>query len=244
MSEEEYWLIKVPNFVLEEWEKQKSAPAGTVLGQICVATHQRRDSAGKPEMKLKVTAMNSAIPTDSIMQVKEIPTQMLVFQEKMGTEKMRKLGPVKSIVDVKQELSDSYRQIVQTRTLHDHVKVSSTQHLADISQGTLTTAATLNAVYDKAAKRKREERKDPKYRRVRLERDALDNIIFRLFDKQTHYNLKDLRTATEQPDSYLKEVLNDLCEYHQTGQYRFMYSLKQGYQTIEEAYTIAQHNAQ
>jgi hypothetical protein len=46
-----------------------------------------------------------------------------------------------------------------------------------------------------------------------MPKDDLVDLIFSLFEKSTYYDFNSLVKATNQPQLYLKEILNDLCMY-------------------------------
>ncbi|GBG90943.1 hypothetical protein CBR_g51547 [Chara braunii] len=74
-------------------------------------------------------------------------------------------------------------------------------------------------------------------KRIRQDRNDLEDVVFKLFDEQSYWPLKQLVQKTQQPVAFLKEVLNDLCIYNKRGQHQGTYELKPEYkkhQTAEE----------
>ncbi|KAL5655401.1 hypothetical protein ACJX0J_034720, partial [Zea mays] len=48
-------------------------------------------------------------------------------------------------------------------------------------------------------------------KRTRRDRTEMENVIFKLFERQPNWALKALVQETDQPEQFLKEILNDLC---------------------------------
>lgn len=54
-------------------------------------------------------------------------------------------------------------------------------------------------------------------KRVRMERDMLENMLFKLFEKTPYWTLLQLQKQTEQPTAFLKEVLTDIAVVNKKG---------------------------
>lgn len=72
-------------------------------------------------------------------------------------------------------------------------------------------------------------------KRQRIPREDLENMVFKLFESKAYWSLKELTESTDQPVSFLKEVLNDICTLHRRGKYKSKYELKPEYKTTESA---------
>lgn len=71
-------------------------------------------------------------------------------------------------------------------------------------------------------------------KRTRRDRRELENIIFKLFEKQSNWALKQLVVETDQPEQFLKEILNDLCVYNKRGPNQGTHELKPEYKKSAE----------
>lgn len=54
-------------------------------------------------------------------------------------------------------------------------------------------------------------------------------MLFNAFEKHQYYNIKDLVTLTNQPISYLKEILKEICEYSVKNPHKNTWHLKPEY---------------
>ncbi|KAI3761227.1 hypothetical protein L1987_51639 [Smallanthus sonchifolius] len=78
--------------------------------------------------------------------------------------------------------------------------------------------------------------KGPEVKRTRRDRGELEDIMFKLFEKQPNWALKQLVIETDQPAQFLKEILNELCVYNKRGTHQGTYELKPEYKkSVEES---------
>jgi len=63
-------------------------------------------------------------------------------------------------------------------------------------------------------------------KRSRAEKDKVMDVLFSAFEKHQFYNVKDLVGITKQPVPYLKEILNEICNYNMTAPHKNMWELK------------------
>ncbi|GJM92990.1 hypothetical protein PR202_ga09500 [Eleusine coracana subsp. coracana] len=66
-------------------------------------------------------------------------------------------------------------------------------------------------------------------KRTRRDRTEMENILFKLFERQPNWSLKQLMQETDQPEQFLKEILNDLCVYNKRGPNQGTHELKPEY---------------
>ncbi|KAK1309559.1 hypothetical protein QJS10_CPA09g01912 [Acorus calamus] len=71
-------------------------------------------------------------------------------------------------------------------------------------------------------------------KRTRRDRHELENIIFKLFERQPNWSLKQLVLETDQPEQFMKEILNDLCVYNKRGPNQGTHELKLEYKKSTE----------
>lgn len=63
----------------------------------------------------------------------------------------------------------------------------------------------------------------------RMDRFVLGQIICELFDHRQYYDLQELLLRTSQPRIWLKEILEVICDFHETGPNAGCYSMKTAY---------------
>lgn len=74
--------------------------------------------------------------------------------------------------------------------------------------------------------KKKSSRKDPTFKKTRMDRDDLKTAIFNLFNEEDYLTAREIGSKLDQPDNYLKEVLNEICDYIRTGPKKGFYELK------------------
>mmetsp|Transcript_21143 Transcript_21143/g.41938 ORF Transcript_21143/g.41938 Transcript_21143/m.41938 type:complete len:240 (-) Transcript_21143:115-834(-) len=230
-----YWVVKMPNYIVEEWKKES---AGSLVGHMVVGP-SKTGGSGKPELKLEIATNNPELPTEAIINRNEVPGQMIVFKNESGRDKTRLLGKVSKLVDIRFNATDQkYKQLLRKRQ-RDEANMKEKMR-TQLDQGAVPNKKTarLKIVPSKQAAQPPINR--AKDRRVRMDEALLQNLLLQQFDVKSHYNFKELQDAVNQPETYLKEVLGKICVYHQSGENRHTYSLKDEYQDAAEAYNNAQ----
>ncbi|KAK3009732.1 hypothetical protein RJ639_013074, partial [Escallonia herrerae] len=76
--------------------------------------------------------------------------------------------------------------------------------------------------------------KGSEVKRTRRDRGELEDIMFKLFERQPNWALKQLVQETDQPAQFLKEILNELCMYNKRGTNQGTYELKPEYKKSVE----------
>ncbi|PKI43254.1 hypothetical protein CRG98_036340 [Punica granatum] len=71
--------------------------------------------------------------------------------------------------------------------------------------------------------------KAPEMKRTRKDRGEMEDIMFKLFERQPNWTLRQLIQETDQPEQFLKDILKDLCVYNNKGAHQGTYELKPEY---------------
>ncbi|KAA8534337.1 hypothetical protein F0562_031836 [Nyssa sinensis] len=71
-------------------------------------------------------------------------------------------------------------------------------------------------------------------KRTRRDRGEMEDIMFKLFERQSNWTLKQLLHETDQPEQFLKDMLKDLCVYNNKGSNQGSYELKPEYKRSSE----------
>ncbi|CCF52640.1 hypothetical protein NDA11_000656 [Ustilago hordei] len=80
---------------------------------------------------------------------------------------------------------------------------------------------------------------------ARMPKNELLDMLFALFERWQYWSLKKLRAETQQPESYLREVLTGIADLHKRGPYVGNWSLKPEYSSArKEAEVKAQMEEQ
>jgi len=235
---EEYWLLKVPSYVVDTW---RSLPSDMELGQIII-DQSRLDADHRPVMHLRVNpGPDKPLEPDWLLQTRPIAADspQLVFFDSVQqpAAKVRMAGKVDCIVDARpvdmeQRLkkSDLPQNSFQTheprltlvggtpaRAVGQTVRVSGKLHP---TKTLLVDNASASHVKPKI------EQNRLKDKRVRIDKPQLQSLLFSLFEKKQFWTMKDFVATTEQPQKFLKEVLDEMAVYTTKGENMFTWSLK------------------
>ncbi|KAF8663853.1 hypothetical protein HU200_055188 [Digitaria exilis] len=71
-------------------------------------------------------------------------------------------------------------------------------------------------------------------KRIRMDRGELEKKLFKLFESQPNWSLKQLLQKTNQPEQFLKEILNEICVYNKRGPNQGTHELKPEYKKYTE----------
>ncbi|KAK4724490.1 hypothetical protein R3W88_027269 [Solanum pinnatisectum] len=85
-----------------------------------------------------------------------------------------------------------------------------------------------------AAEKKKVPSKGLEMKRTRRDRDEMEEIMFKLFERQSNWTLKQLVHETDQPEQFMKDMLKLLCIYNNKGAHQGTYELKPEYKRTED----------
>ena len=74
-----------------------------------------------------------------------------------------------------------------------------------------------------------------------MPRNQLLDMLFSLYREQLRWSAKDLRTRTEQPEVYLKEVLAQIANLHRSGEFNGQYELKPNFKDSVRACSVCKN---
>ena len=69
----------------------------------------------------------------------------------------------------------------------------------------------------------------PAEKRIRGDREQITSQIFSLFEYQRYYSAKELEKHTNQPKTYIVEIMKEIGKFNKTGPHRNHWELMEGY---------------
>lgn len=224
------WLMKVPRDLSREWQ---AAPAQgpQEVGRMRMLFDPLQK--GTEEFTLQLAPLRTEGKLPGKYRLTYVPDHipMQVFSESQQG-KLVVEGKVENKFDLQPITDDrTYRDIVSSR----EKKYSTPKRQLLVWQGG-TGHVTVPLPGDNLAAFNKDKRKQqaaaPKpfeNKRVRMERADLEPLLFRLFEEQPSWSLKHLVETTNQPNQYIKEVLNELCTFNKRGASQGTWVLKPEY---------------
>ena len=198
------WLVKVPKFLLQEWEAQQK---GTNLGELKLKGKTGMLEIAHDELPLKYSLKLTNPKVDNMYSFNEDGLQVNIVTE----------------CTLQPEMGERYRNIMRKRRLK-----------SEDQKQTLITNREIKQTYqedDFGKETKKGMRKDDE-KRIRLPKAQVLDLLFRLFEKTEYASMKSLVEQTDQSASYLKEVLPEIGELIKRGPYNSMWTLKNEYKKL------------
>ncbi|KAE8819366.1 General transcription factor IIF subunit 2 [Hordeum vulgare] len=215
------WLMKCPTIVSRAWQKAAAAAAAADAGG---------PSPNPNPVVAKVILSFDPLSTD------EDPNQARASP--FAPRKLACEGKVEHKFDMephKENLSD-YAKLCRERTKNSMIKTRKVHHSRKTDRLNWSAFKSLITRNFRAYqdKKKPAPTRTPEVKRTRRDRGDIENILFKLFERQPNWSLKHLMQETDQPEQFLKEIMNDLCVYNKRGPNQGTHELKPEYKKSVE----------
>jgi len=236
------WLVKVPKYISDRWEK---AAANTEVGKLRI----RKTNGTKPEVNftlsdsvcapmtglsemdkmdlIRGSATHQQIPKEHKFKVSSIAAQTLgVFSHTAEAERGDRLSVEGKVVQ-RAECCPNNSSLYANIKKEALTKAGEPRRLLKQLDKHVTTS--FKPVANHASNLAHERMKKTVGKATRDDKEKVQEILFALFEKHQFYNIKDLAQETRQPMAYLKEILKEVCNYSVKPPHRNMWELKPEY---------------
>ncbi|WOL09662.1 general transcription factor IIF subunit 2-like [Canna indica] len=244
-AERSVWLMKCPPVVSRSWQSSAAStdpsnPNPVVSKVVLSLDPLRPDDPSSLQFKMEMAQMDSGnTPKSYTLNMFKDFVPMCVFSES-NQGKFSLEGKVEHKFDMElhSENFGDYGKLCRERTNKAMIKTRQVQ-VIDNDRGVLMRPMPgMVGLVPSGSKDKKKltPTKGSDAKRTRRDRNELENIIFKLFERQPNWALKQLVQETDQPEQFLKEILNDLCVYNKRGPNQGTHELKPEYKkSTEEA---------
>ncbi|KAJ6846757.1 transcription initiation factor IIF subunit beta-like [Iris pallida] len=238
------WLMKCPPVVSNSWQSAAARAAPTpdphpVVSKVVLSLDllNNEESTSIFKMELAQNEMIGGNPKSYSLNMFKDFVPMCVFSES-NQGKFSLEGRVEHKFDMEphSENFGEYGKLCRERTKKYMTKTRQVQ-VIDNDHGVLMRPLPgMVGLVPSGSKDKRKvtPTKGSDVKRTRRDRRELENIIFKLFERQPNWALKQLVQETDQPEQFLKEILNDLCVYNKRGPHQGTHELKPEYKKSSE----------
>uniref|UniRef100_A0A1A9WGZ0 General transcription factor IIF subunit 2 n=1 Tax=Glossina brevipalpis TaxID=37001 RepID=A0A1A9WGZ0_9MUSC len=230
------WLVKVPKYIAQKWEK---APSNMDVGKLRISKtpgQKAQVSLTLTQAVVKLHPDDAEIPTEHILDVSVVTKQTLGVFSHMASNETNHLKDTVSSDPEKLYMEGRIVQKLECRPIADNcymklklesirkasVPVRKVQPIDKIVQN-------FKPVKDHAHNIEYRERKKAEGKKARDDKNAVMDMLFNAFEKHQYYNIKDLVKITKQPIGYLKEILKEVCDYNMKNPHKNMWELKKEY---------------
>eukprot|EP00126_Sphaerothecum_destruens_P005373 Sdes_comp18727_c0_seq3m9064 len=185
------WLVKIPAYLSKEWA---TCGPNMHLGKVRV---ENVEGSTEPKVSINLTESIGKFPKNYSLSFSSTESLkgsssnnvLAVFSENPVNSQMAMEGKVVRRCDLTPEFSAEYQKLNRERMIKYDKPVRTTGLVQPIQQNYKPVPN----------KRDAEKRKKEMDKRERMEQEALENILFELFEKQESYSLRDLLKLTNQP---------------------------------------------
>ncbi|KAL6620514.1 hypothetical protein ACP70R_035653 [Stipagrostis hirtigluma subsp. patula] len=269
------WLMKCPPVVSRAWQaataaSSSSSDAGAGSNPVVAKVVLSLDllSSEEPSLKFKMELAQTNTgntPKSYSLNMFQDFVPMCVFSESnqdwaitdsLATGKLSCEGKVEHKFDMEPHSDNlvNYGKLCRERTQKSMVKARQVQVLDNDHGMSMRPMPGMVGLIPSGSKEKKKQTptKPSDVKRTRRDRRELENIIFKLFERQPNWSLKALVQETDQPEGrslrwgsspsyplpanrqFLKEILNDLCMYNKRGPNQGTHELKPEYKKSTE----------
>ncbi|XP_010934085.1 uncharacterized protein [Elaeis guineensis] len=244
------WLMKCPPVVSRSWQSAAASAAASssdaglpppIVSKVVLSLdplHPEEPSSLQFKMEMAQNDSSNTPKSYSLNMFKDF-VPMCVFSES-NQGKFSLEGKVEHKFDMEphSENFGEYGKMCRERTNKAMIKTRQVQVIDNDHGGLMRPMPGMVGLVPSGSKDKKKATptKGSDVKRTRRDRRELENIIFKLFERQPNWALKQLVQETDQPEQFLKEILNDLCVYNKRGPNQGTHELKPEYKkSTEEA---------
>ncbi|PWA79677.1 transcription initiation factor IIF, beta subunit [Artemisia annua] len=242
-SERHVWLMKCPTIVSRSLSQQQhllESSSGPPVGAKVIVTVDPllpHNDYSSTQFTMELNGTESGmVPKCYSMDMSTDFIPMSVFSEsKQG--RLSAEGKIYHKFDMKPHKAnmEEYRQLCRERTNKYMTKTRQIQ-VIDNDSGALMRPRPGDYTIKSSSQteRKKAPVKGSETKRTRRDRGEMEHIMFKLFERQPNWTLKQLISETDQPEQFLKDLLKDLCIYNNKGPNQGTYELKPEYKRSTE----------
>ncbi|XP_071732891.1 uncharacterized protein [Rutidosis leptorrhynchoides] len=234
-SDKHVWLMKCPPIVSRSLTQidSSSAPIGAKVIVTVDPLLPNNDTQFTMEL---LGTEPGRVPKCYSMDMSTDFIPMSVFSEsKQGRVSVE--GKIYHKFDMKphNENIEEYGKICRERTNKHMTKTRQIQVIDNDNGAHMRPMPGLFALRNTSqTERKKGPVKGSDTKRTRRDRGEMEDIMFKLFERQPNWTLKQLISETDQPEQFLKDLLKDLCIYNNKGSNQGTYELKPEYKRSTE----------
>ncbi|GAN05258.1 transcription factor TFIIF complex beta subunit Tfg2 [Mucor ambiguus] len=222
------WLVKVPKFLAEKWRAVDEDNVN--LGSIRIYNKPPPGKSANIALVLPEDETTPNLPKEYSIHITpgEVHNKFVFSEDQNGGKAIS--GTVHHECSATPSQFSTYRNIMRKRVLEAGTPQRSVQVLGQNNQPVFVPGAgnsMPNSDFSDFITTKKP--KTDKEKATRMPRNELMDLLFSAFDKFPYWSFKGIVEHTKQPNSYLKEVLAEICILNKRGPYAGNYQLKPEY---------------
>ncbi|KAG8390631.1 hypothetical protein BUALT_Bualt01G0103600 [Buddleja alternifolia] len=247
-AERHVWLMKCPPVVARAMQQQQQhqppppfssdAAAGQTVAKVIVSVDPLlpSDDFSSTQFTMELAGTGSNAPQRYSMDMSTDFIPMSVFTES-SQGKPSVEGKIYHKFDMKphNENIEDYAKLCRERTNKYNTRTRQVQIIDNDSGMRMTPMpGMLDIKSSGSVDKKKIPAKGSETKRTRRDPEEMEKIMFKLFERQPNWTLKQLIQQTDQPEQFLKDMLKLLCVYNNKGANQGSYELKPEYRRSED----------
>jgi len=229
------WLVKVPKYISQRWEMQnpmtevgrlkiKTEPDGKLniffnLSDEIVKTDPNQNTSKASTSNSAPAPEPAQIPTAHHFSLSDIQHQALAVFSQDDKNTLALEGHIAQKGECR-PIGDANYMKLKKESIRIASQPTKTVQKIDRAVNNFKPVAIHRSEIENEARKKAEGKK------MRDDKDIVQNKLFAAFEKHQYYNIKDLERITKQPVPYLKEILKEICNYNAKNPHKNMWELK------------------
>ncbi|XP_044474914.1 general transcription factor IIF subunit 2-like [Mangifera indica] len=235
-ASEKVWLMKCPVVVAKSWQSHTASSDFQRIAKVIESIDPLQPADKKYKMEMVGSESVNIPKSYTLNGAKEIVPMSIFSETNQGRVALE--GFVEKKFDMKpyEENIEEYGKLCRERTNKSMIKNRQIQ-VIDKDHGVhMRPMPGMVGLISSTSKDKKKTAlvKQSDMKRTRRDRGELEDIMFKLFERQPNWALKQLVQETDQPAQFLKEILNELCVYNKRGTNQGTYELKPEYKKSVE----------
>ncbi|OWM80888.1 transcription initiation factor IIF subunit beta isoform X2 [Punica granatum] len=233
------WLMKCPVVVAKSWQSHPPSDP-TPVAKVVLSLDPLRppDDPSALQFTMEMAGAEPGhVPNSYSLNMSKDFVPMCIFSE-TSQGKVAAEGKVEHKFDMKPHSDniEEYGRLCRERTSKSMVKNRQIQVIDNDRGVHMRPMPGMLGIISSTTKDKKKTQpvKQSDMKRTRRDRGELEDIMFKLFERQPNWALKQLVQETDQPAQFVKEILNDLCVYNKRGANQGTYELKPEYKKSVE----------
>ncbi|PON58549.1 Transcription initiation factor [Parasponia andersonii] len=247
-AERAVWLMKCPPLVSRSLRhppfpdfpsSDASPPPPVAKVVVSIDPLRSNDDSASPQFTIELAGAESGnMPRHYSMEMSKDLIPMTVFSESTQG-KISVEGKILNKFDMKPhpENLESYRKLCRERSQKYMTKNRKIQVIDNDRGAHMRPMPGMMGLVVSGLDKKKPPTKGSEMKRTRRDRGEMEDIMFKLFERQPNWTLRQLIQETDQPEQFLKDILKDLCVYNNKGSNQGTYELKPEYRKLSEETT-------
>lgn len=236
------WMIRVPTKLAAIW---KDAPEGTNLGELVFKKGGKvNGKAVKPSLTVECDeslVLTNDTPLHYTMEAmtKKVPNMYPFVRQEDGTIQLT--GTVSRSANLQASRNDPrYRKLSKMRLLNSSVNNSRFVKPVEATELSVRKSMGANKGFGSAVQAFGQRNKEDgtsmetNNRKRKYVDTPARSVVFELFSLQPYWTVKQLKEESGKPEKELRTVLNEIGDYHRSGEHKNMWALKPEYQTADK----------